>query len=51
MRALTVRPGVAGSVVLTDIEESAPTDGPVLVDGLQAGLCGTDAEIEPSVGL
>jgi glucose 1-dehydrogenase len=45
MRALTVRPGVADSLALTDLEEPVPADGPVLVDSLCVGLCGTDAEI------
>lgn len=45
MRALTVRPGIAGSVALRDVDEPAEQEGPVLVDALQVGLCGTDAEI------
>jgi threonine dehydrogenase-like Zn-dependent dehydrogenase len=45
MRALTVRPGVADSPALTDLDEPTPAEGRVLVDGLQVGLCGTDEEI------
>jgi threonine dehydrogenase-like Zn-dependent dehydrogenase len=45
MRALTVKPGVADSLALTDIDEPASVNGPVLVEGLYVGLCGTDAEI------
>lgn len=45
MRALTVRPGVAGSLALTDLPEPAEQEGPVLVEALAVGLCGTDLEI------
>lgn len=45
VRALTVRPGVAGSLALTDLPEPSPADGAVLVDGVAVGLCGTDVEI------
>ncbi|HEY2668989.1 MAG TPA: glucose 1-dehydrogenase [Rugosimonospora sp.] len=45
MRALTVRPGVADSLALSEIAEPPPSEGTVLVDGLCVGLCGTDAEI------
>jgi threonine dehydrogenase-like Zn-dependent dehydrogenase len=45
MRALTVRPGVPDSLALTEMDEPSMADGPVLVDGLSIGLCGTDAEI------
>src|SRR6266536_1837588 len=44
MRTLTVRPGVADSVALADID-APPADGAVLVDGVCVGLCGTDSEI------
>jgi threonine dehydrogenase-like Zn-dependent dehydrogenase len=44
MRALTVRPGVADSVALADID-APPADGAVLVDGVCVGLRGTDSEI------
>jgi threonine dehydrogenase-like Zn-dependent dehydrogenase len=45
VRALTVRPGVADSLSLTDLPEPAPEEGSVLVDGVAVGLCGTDVEI------
>ncbi len=45
MRALALHPGQAGSLQLTDLPEPDPTDGPVLVETLQVGLCGTDTEI------
>jgi glucose 1-dehydrogenase len=45
MRALTVRPGEAGSARLEDIAEPAVGDGAVLVQTLAIGICGTDREI------
>jgi threonine dehydrogenase-like Zn-dependent dehydrogenase len=45
MRALTVRPGVPDSLALSQLDEPAPAEGSVLVDGLMVGLCGTDVEI------
>jgi threonine dehydrogenase-like Zn-dependent dehydrogenase len=45
MRALTVHPGTKDSLSLADVPEPPESDGPVLVDGLAIGLCGTDAEI------
>jgi threonine dehydrogenase-like Zn-dependent dehydrogenase len=45
MRALTVRPGVPDSLALSQLDEPAPVEGSVLVDGLMVGLCGTDVEI------
>jgi threonine dehydrogenase-like Zn-dependent dehydrogenase len=45
MDALTVRPGVQGSLAVRDIAEPSPGDGDVLVEGLAVGLCGTDVEI------
>lgn len=45
MRALTVRPGVANSLALTDMPEPPASEGPVLVESVAVGLCGTDAEI------
>ncbi len=45
MRALTVRPGTKDSLNLADIAEPDESDGPVLVQGLAIGLCGTDSEI------
>lgn len=45
MRALTVRPGQADSLELTDLPEPPEGDGAVLVQSLEVGLCGTDTEI------
>jgi glucose 1-dehydrogenase len=45
VRALTVRPGVAGSARVEEVAEPPESDGPVLVQTLAVGVCGTDAEI------
>ena len=45
MRALTVAPGTADSGRLDDVAEPPIDDGPVLVETLAIGVCGTDAEI------
>jgi glucose 1-dehydrogenase len=45
MRALTVRPGEKDSLALADLPEPDPSEGPVLVQSLAIGLCGTDDEI------
>jgi threonine dehydrogenase-like Zn-dependent dehydrogenase len=45
MRALTVEPGRAGSLRVTDVPEPPPSDGAVLVQALALGICGTDREI------
>ena len=45
MKALTVRPGESGSAALTEMDEPPATDGPVLVETLAVGVCGTDVEI------
>ncbi|MHB8293698.1 MAG: glucose 1-dehydrogenase [Acidimicrobiales bacterium] len=45
MKALTVEPGKAGSLALSDIGEPPEADGPVLVQTLAVGVCGTDLEI------
>jgi threonine dehydrogenase-like Zn-dependent dehydrogenase len=45
MRALTVRPGTKNSLAMSDLPEPPETDGPVLVEALAVGLCGTDVEI------
>jgi glucose 1-dehydrogenase len=45
MRALTVQPGVPGSATVRDVPEPPVADGPVLVDALAMGVCGTDIEI------
>ncbi len=45
MWALAVKPGVKDSLALVDVPEPPAADGPVLVDALSVGLCGTDVEI------
>jgi threonine dehydrogenase-like Zn-dependent dehydrogenase len=45
MKALTVQPMTAGSARLDDVDEPPESDGPVLVQTLAIGVCGTDAEI------
>jgi threonine dehydrogenase-like Zn-dependent dehydrogenase len=45
MRAVTVRPGQAGSLRIQEVPDLQPGNGEVVVRVLQAGLCGTDAEI------
>jgi threonine dehydrogenase-like Zn-dependent dehydrogenase len=45
MRALTARPGHAGSLTLTEIAAPEPADGDLVVDALAIGVCGTDREI------
>jgi threonine dehydrogenase-like Zn-dependent dehydrogenase len=45
LRALTVRPGVAGSARLDDLPEPAIANGSVLVRTRAIGVCGTDVEI------
>jgi threonine dehydrogenase-like Zn-dependent dehydrogenase len=45
VRALTVRPGVKDSLSLREVPEPPEEHGPVLVESLAVGLCGTDAEI------
>ena len=45
MKALTVHPLTAGSARLDDVDEPPESDGPVLVETLAVGVCGTDIEI------
>jgi threonine dehydrogenase-like Zn-dependent dehydrogenase len=45
MRALTVRPGVPGTLRLAQVAEPAADEGALLVEALSVGLCGTDSEI------
>jgi threonine dehydrogenase-like Zn-dependent dehydrogenase len=45
VKAITVLPGTAGSAQLDDFAEPPESDGPVLVDVLAVGICGTDLEI------
>ena len=45
MKALTVVPLKKGSAELSDVPEPPESDGPVLVETLAVGICGTDIEI------
>lgn len=45
MKAVTVIPLKAGSAALSDVPEPPESDGPVLVETLAIGVCGTDIEI------
>jgi glucose 1-dehydrogenase len=45
VKALTVVPLHKGSAELSDVDEPPETDGPVLVETLGVGICGTDIEI------
>ncbi|MGW4115967.1 glucose 1-dehydrogenase [Actinosynnema sp. NPDC004786] len=45
MRALTVVPGAAGSLQLTELPDPEPRPGELVVEGLVVGVCGTDREI------
>jgi len=45
MRAVTVIPGASGSLRVEEVPEPDPQLGPVLVETLAVGICGTDAEI------
>lgn len=45
MRALTVIPGRANSGSLDEVTEPPVEDGPVLVETLAIGVCGTDTDI------
>jgi len=45
MQALTVRPGTAGSLAVTEVPDPDPAYGDLLVQGLALGVCGTDREI------
>ncbi len=45
MRAITVTPGTPGSAKVEEVPEPPLTDGPVIVDTLAIGICGTDREI------
>ncbi len=45
MQALTVEPGTADSLRVTDVPEPEPGPDELLVHGLSLGVCGTDKEI------
>src|SRR6266566_2825022 len=45
MKAMSVIPGRPGSELIAELPDPPPGGGSVLVEGLLAGICGTDAEI------
>lgn len=45
MKALTVIPMQAGTAKYDDVDEPPVSDGPVVVETLAVGVCGTDVEI------
>jgi threonine dehydrogenase-like Zn-dependent dehydrogenase len=45
MKALTVVPLQAGTAAFSDMPEPPESDGPVLVETVAVGVCGTDIEI------
>lgn len=45
MKALTVQPDTKDSAQVREVPEPPEADGPVLVDTLAVGICGTDQEI------
>lgn len=45
MKALTVVPGQTGSAAVREVPEPPLSDGPVLVETMAVGICGTDVEI------
>ena len=45
MKAVTVRPGIAGSARFEEVPEPDESTGSVLVEAVAVGVCGTDVEI------
>jgi glucose 1-dehydrogenase len=45
VQAVTVKPGSAGSVRLEEVPEPDRSLGPVVVEAIAVGVCGTDSEI------
>ena len=45
MKAITILPGTSGSARLDEFSDPPASDGPVLVNTLAVGICGTDLEI------
>jgi len=45
MKAITVQPGVAGSVRFEEVPEPDESTGSILVEAVAVGICGTDVEI------
>ena len=51
MKAMSVIPGRRGSALIAELPDPPPAEGPILVQGLLAGLCGTDMEVLSGQGL
>ena len=51
VKAMSVIPGHLGSELVAELPDPPPGHGSVLVEGLLAGICGTDAEILRGGGL
>ncbi len=45
MKAVTVKPGIAGSVRYAEVPEPDENTGSILVEAVAVGVCGTDVEI------
>ena len=45
MKAVTVKPGIAGSVRYEEVPEPDENTGSILVEAVAVGVCGTDVEI------
>ncbi len=45
MKAVTVQPGVAGTVRFEEVPEPDESTGSILVEAVAVGICGTDVEI------
>jgi glucose 1-dehydrogenase len=45
VKAITVEPKKAGSVLLEEVAEPDEREGSVLLEGIAVGVCGTDVEI------
>jgi glucose 1-dehydrogenase len=45
MKAVTVQPGVAGSVRFEEVPDPDQSTGSILVEAVAVGICGTDVEI------
>jgi glucose 1-dehydrogenase len=44
VKAITVEPKEAGSVLLEEVAEPDEREGSVLVEGIAVGVCGTDVQ-------
>lgn len=51
MRAMSVVPGQPDSAAIRDLADPPESDGSVLVEGVLAGICGTDLEIVEQYGV